>query len=110
MFRLTNFNVFMHRGKKMLAAMGFPNFIYLADPQTMNYMRKITVNNPKSYKYFYRKVPCFIGTFSPSADGERLYVQTTRSFQIIDVESGEPVSNYAFVLQSYGCKSYADNT
>lgn len=93
MFRLTNFNVFMHRGKKILAAMGFPNFIYLADALTMKFMRKITVNNPKSYKYFYRKVPCFIGTFSPSSDGERLYVQTTRSFQIIDVESGGPLSN-----------------
>jgi hypothetical protein len=93
MFRLTNFNVFMHRGKKILAAMGFPNFIYLADAQTMKFIRKITVNNPKSYKYFYRKIPCFIGTFSPSSDGERLYVQTTRSFQIIDIESGEPLNN-----------------
>ncbi|MGC2062502.1 MAG: hypothetical protein WA610_05955 [Thermodesulfovibrionales bacterium] len=93
MFRLTNFNVFMHRGKKLLAAMGFPNFIYLADAQTMKLMRKITVNNPKSYKYLYRKVPCFIGTFAPSSDGERLYVQTTRSFQIIDIESGDPLSN-----------------
>jgi hypothetical protein len=93
MFRLTNFHVFMHRGKKLLAAMGFPNFIYLADAQTMTFMRKIVVNNPKSYKYFYRKVPCFIGTFAPSADGDRLYVQTTRSFQIINVESGESLSN-----------------
>ncbi len=93
MFRLTNFNVFLHRGKKILAAMGFPNFIYLADAQTMKFIRKITVNNPKSYKYFYRKAPCFIGTFAPSSDGERLYVQTTRSFQIIDVESGQPLHN-----------------
>lgn len=93
MFRLTNFHVFMHRGKKMLAAMGFPNFIYLADAQTMKFLRKIIVNNPKSCKYFYKKVPCFIGTFAPSSDGERLYVQTTRSFQIIDVESGEPLTN-----------------
>jgi hypothetical protein len=93
MFRLTNFNVFMHRGKKMLAAMGFPNFIYLADAQTMKLIRKITVNNPNSCKYFYRQVPCFIGTFSPSSDGERLYVQTTRSFQIIDIESGDPLNN-----------------
>jgi len=93
MFRLTNFHVFMHRGEKILAAMGFPNFIYLADARTMKFMRKITVHNPKSYKYFYKKVPCFIGTFSPSSDGERLYVQTTRSFQIIDVESGEPLNN-----------------
>ncbi len=92
MFRLTNFHVFIHRGKKLLAAMGFPNFIYVADAQTMKFIRKIVVNNPKSYKYFFRKVPCFIGTFAPSSDGERLYVQTTRSFQIIDVESGEPLS------------------
>ncbi len=93
MFRLTNFHVFMHRGEKILAAMGFPNFIYLADAMSMKFIRKITVKNPKSYKYFYRKIPCFIGTFAPSSDGERLYVQTTRSFQIIDVESGEPLSN-----------------
>lgn len=93
MFRLTNFHVFMHRGEKILAAMGFPNFIYLADAQSMKFIRKITVNNPESYKYFFRKTPCFIGTFSPSADGERLYVQTTRSFQTIDVESGEPLNN-----------------
>jgi hypothetical protein len=93
MFRLTNFHVFMHRGKKLLAAMGFPNFIYLADPQSMKLIRKISLKNPGSYKYIYRKIPCFIGTFSPSSDGERLYVQTTRSFQIIDIESGEPLSN-----------------
>ncbi|MDP2156332.1 MAG: hypothetical protein Q8K68_01315 [Nitrospirota bacterium] len=93
MFRLTNFSVFMHRGNKLLAAMGFPNFIYLADAQTMKFIRKIIVNNPKSYKYFYRKIPCFVGTFSPSSDGERLYVQTTRSFQIIAVESGEPLNS-----------------
>ena len=93
MFRLTNFHVFMHRGKKILAAMGFPNYIYLADAYAMRFMRKIIVNNPKSYKHFYRKVPCFVGTFSPSSDGERLYVQTTRSFQIIDVATGEPLNS-----------------
>lgn len=98
MFRLTNFHVFMHRGEKILAAMGFPNFIYLADAQTMKFTRKISVNNPKSYKYFYRKLPCFIGTFAPSADGERLYVQTTRSFQIIDIESGEPLNSLPLLL------------
>ncbi len=91
MFRLTNFHVFMHRGEKVLAAMGFPNFIYLADARTMRFMRKITIANPGSYKYFGRDVPCFIGTFSPSSDGERLYVQTTRSFQVIDLDSGEPL-------------------
>lgn len=93
MFRLTNFHVFTHRGKKLLAAMGFPNLIFLADAETMTFLRKIAIQNPASYKYFFRKVPCFIGTFSPSLDGERLYVQTTRSFQVIDVESGAPISS-----------------
>ncbi len=93
MFRLTNFHVFMHRGRKVLAAMGFPNFIYLADAETMQLMRKITIENPRSYKYLFRKIPCFIGTFAPSMDGECLYVQTTRSFQVIDVAGGEPVDN-----------------
>jgi hypothetical protein len=93
MFRLTNFSVFVHRGRKILAAMGFPNFIYLADAESMKFMRKITLNNPRSYKYLFRKPPCFIGTFSASSDGERLYVQTTRSFQIVDVASGETLSN-----------------
>ena len=93
MFRLTNFHVFMHRGKKTLAAMGFPNFIYLADAESMKLIRKITVNHRRSYKTLFGKPPCFIGTFSPSSDGERLYVQTTRSFQIIDVESGEAVNH-----------------
>jgi hypothetical protein len=88
MFRLTNFHVFVHRGKKILAAMGFPNFIYFADAETMQFIKKITVNTPKSYKYLFRKIPCFIGTFSPSSDGDLLYIQTTRSFQIIDIASG----------------------
>jgi len=89
MFRLTNFHIFLHRGKKMLAAMGFPNFIFLADAETMVFIKKITVTNPISYKYLFKNVPCFIGTFSPSSNGEHLYVQTTRSFQIIDIGSGK---------------------
>lgn len=95
MFRLTNFHVFMHKGKALLAAMGFPNFIYLADPQNMKFIRKITVKNSRSYKYWFKQAPCVIGTFSPSADGEHLYVQTTRSFQVINIESGEAVNNIA---------------
>jgi hypothetical protein len=90
MFRLTNFHIFMHRGERVIAAMGFPNFIYIASADTMQVIRKITVQNRKSWKYLFRKPPCFIGTFSPSADGETLYVQTTRSFQVINVANGEP--------------------
>jgi hypothetical protein len=93
MFRLTNFHVFMHRGTKILAAMGYPNFIYIADALTMQFVKKITVVNTTSHNYMYRKVPCCIGTFSPSTDGEYMYVQTSRSFQIIDITSGKSIVN-----------------
>lgn len=82
MFRLTNFHVFMHKGKKILAAMGFPNFIYIADADTMKYIKKLEVKNKGTSK-------CYVGTISPSSDGEYLYVQTTLSFQVIKVEDGE---------------------
>ncbi|MFA6174254.1 MAG: hypothetical protein WC701_11315 [Kiritimatiellales bacterium] len=91
MFRLTNFHVFMHRGKRVIAAMGFPNFIYIASADTMQIIRRISVRNRKSWKHLFREPPCFVGTFSPSADGENLYVQTTRSFQVIRVEDGRPL-------------------
>jgi hypothetical protein len=84
MFRLTNFHVFMHRGRKLLAAMGFPNLIYVADAENMCLLRKFEIRNMNQEK-------CFVGTISPSSDGEHLYVQTTRSFQIIDVGDGAQV-------------------
>ena len=90
MFRLTNFQVFMHRGNKILAAMGFPNFIYFVDANTMTFIKKIEVSHGKSYKYLWKNDRCVIGTLSPSSDGEKLFVQTTRSFQIIDIERGTP--------------------
>jgi hypothetical protein len=31
-----------------------------------------------------------IGTIAPSPDGEKLFVQTTGSFQVIDIDSGKP--------------------
>lgn len=84
MFRLTNFHVFMHRGRKLLVAMGFPNFIYVADAENMRMIRKFEIGNRNLEN-------CYVGTISPSSDGEHLYVQTTRSFQIIDVENGGQV-------------------
>ena len=93
LFRLTNFQVFMHRGKRLLAAMGFPNLIYIASADTMQVIRKITVRNRKSWKNLFREAPGFIGTFSPSNDGESLYVQTTRSLQVISVANGEPTGD-----------------
>lgn len=82
MFRLTNNHVFRHRDSKVLAAMGAPAFIFLADASDMSFTRKLEVTQPDP------AVPSYIGTFTPSLDGERLYVQTTRSFQVIDLESG----------------------
>lgn len=83
LFRLTNHHVFMHRGKKMLAAMGAPNFIYLVDAADFSLQTKLELRNADT------SIPCYIGTFTPSLDGEKLYVQTTRSFQIVEVATGE---------------------
>ncbi len=84
-FRLTNFHVFHHRGQKILAAIGSPNFIFIAGAETMNFIKKIEVNHPLALK---RDTPYGIGTISPSIDGERIYVQSTKSFHIVDVSSG----------------------
>ena len=88
-FRLTNFHVFRHRGEKILAAIGFPNFIFIADAKTMKYIKRLEVNHPRTLKHLYRNIPCAIGTISPSIDGEKIYVQTTRSFQAVDIATGK---------------------
>ncbi|MBI4430475.1 MAG: hypothetical protein HY587_02040 [Candidatus Omnitrophica bacterium] len=90
LFRLTNFHVFKHHGQKILAAMGAPNFIFIADAEHMRLIKKIEVKNPYPASY--------IGTFTPSLDGEKLYIQTTRAFQILDLTSGKPdfIRNYDF--------------
>ena len=80
LFRMTNFHIFQSKGKKILALMGAPNFIYIVDPDNMKFIRKIEVKNPDT--------ECYIGTFAPSPDGEKLYIQTTRSFQIADITNG----------------------
>lgn len=97
-FRLTNFHVFYHRGQKIVAAIGFPNIIFIADAENMNFIKKIVIRHPKNIKNFYMSVPCTVGTIAPSLDGEKLYVHTTRSFQIIDIATGNPdvIYNYFF--------------
>ena len=85
LFRLTNFHVFRHRGQKILAAIGFPNFIFIADAETMKFIKRIEVNHPNAPKSH----PWSIGTFSPSIDGEKIYAHTTKSFQTVDIASGE---------------------
>ena len=104
-FRLTNFHVFNHRRQKIIAAIGSPNYIFFADAVNMQFIKKIEVNHPKNIKNFYRNVPCGIGTISPSIDGEKLFVHTTRSFQVIDVSSGKPdmILNYFF---NHSCSNH----
>jgi len=84
LFRLTNNHVFQSGNRTLLAAMGAPNYIYLADAGTLEFIKRIEVMEEK------RDRPCLIGTFAPSLNGEKLYVHTRNSFQIIDVESGRP--------------------
>jgi len=87
-FRLTNMHAFVHRGRNLIAAMGFPDEIFMIDADDMSFIRKIIIKNPVSLKHLYSKKPALIGTIAPSPDGEKLFVQTTKSFQIVDVGSG----------------------
>jgi len=89
-YRLTNFHVFNHRGIMIIAALGFPDEIYILDADKMSFIKKVKVANPRELKNFYSRKPTLIGTFSPSIDGEKLYVQTTRSFQVVDIATGGP--------------------
>jgi hypothetical protein len=90
LFRLTNIHIFNHRSRKIIAAIGSPNFIFTADADSMKLINKIEVNHNRTAKHLYKKIPCRIGTISPSLDGEKLYVQTNKSFQVIDVSTGKP--------------------
>jgi len=87
-FRLTNMHVFKHQGRKIIAAMGFPDELFLIDAEDMNFIRKIIVKDPLSRKRFYSKKQALVGSISPSLDGEKLYIQTTHSFQVVDIATG----------------------
>jgi hypothetical protein len=86
-YRLTNMHVFLHRGRKVMAAMGFPDEVFLVDAEDMTFIGKIRVDDPGAPNSRKRAL---IGTISPSPDGETLFVQTTRSFQAVDVAGGGP--------------------
>ncbi len=87
--RLTNMHAFMHRGRPLIAAMGFPDEIFIIDADDMSFIRKITVSDPVTWKHAWSKQPALIGTIAPSPDGEALFVQTTGSFQVVDLHTGE---------------------
>lgn len=82
LFRLTIHKVFMHRDRKMLACTGFPNHLFLADADSLELVRRVELAEPL-------RKECVMGSLYPSPDGEKIYAVTTRSFQIIDVESGK---------------------
>jgi hypothetical protein len=86
-FRLTNFHVFNHRGQKIIAAIGSPNYIFIIDANSMQFVKKIEVKHLKKIKNSYRNIQCGVGTISPSLDGEKIFVHTARSFQIVDIAS-----------------------
>jgi hypothetical protein len=81
LFRMTIHKVFLHRGKKLLACTGFPNFIFIVDADSMEFARKIAIKE-KSGK------DSFVGSLFPSPDGEKIYLATAGSFLAVDVESG----------------------
>ena len=67
------------------AALGFPDEIFIVDADKMSFIKKIKIENRVG-----NKNPTLIGTFSPSLDGEKLYVQITKSFQIVDIHTEIP--------------------
>jgi hypothetical protein len=83
-YRLTNMHIFRHRGRKLIAAMGFPDEVFLIDTEQMEFVRKIQV------KARHAGQPAMVGTIAPSPDGERLLAHTTDAFHVIDIASGEP--------------------
>lgn len=83
LYRLTNMHVFLHRGRKVMAATSFPDVIYLADAETLSLIGKIKVRDKGS-----GRGRCIVGSLSPSSDGESLYVHTQRSYQVLDIASG----------------------
>lgn len=88
-FRLTNMHSFVHRGRRVMVAMGYPDVLFLIDTADMSFIKKLKVADPVTWMHGFSKKPALVGTIAPSPDGEKLFVQTTRSFQIVDVDSGE---------------------
>ena len=88
--RLTNMHIFVHRGRKLLAATGFPDTIFLVDPESMDTIGTIRVRDPGASGQNGSRQSATVGTISPSPDGEMLFTQTTKSFQVIRIATGEP--------------------
>lgn len=81
LLRMTIHKVFVHRGKSLIACTGFPNYVFFADAESMKYVRKVEVFERSGAK-------SVVGSLYPSPDGEKVFLITTGSFQVIDVEGG----------------------
>jgi len=81
-FRLTIHKVFLHMGTPLIACTGFPNYIFIADATSMEFIQKIEIKETCGMK-------SVVGSLHPSPNGEKVFLITTRSFQIVDVDSGK---------------------
>jgi hypothetical protein len=91
MERLTIHKVFMHRGKKLLACTGFPDNLFYADADTMEFVRQVKIKAPCGMCCGPTPKPAVLGSLFPSPDGEKMYLSTTADgkgyFQVLDVET-----------------------
>ena len=81
-FRLTIQKVFVHRDRRILACTGFPDKVFFADAETMEFIRKVEIREDSGKK-------SVVGSIFPSPDGEKVFLITNRSFQIVDVATGK---------------------
>jgi hypothetical protein len=81
LIRMTVHKVFLHRGATLIACTGFPNYVFFADAKSMEYVKKVEVLEGSGAK-------SVVGSLYPSPDGEKVFLITTGSFQVIDVERG----------------------
>jgi hypothetical protein len=81
-FRLTIHKVFLHKKIPLIACTGFPNFIFIADATSMEFIRKVEIKETCGMN-------SVVGSLHPSPDGEKVFLITTRSFQIVDVACGK---------------------
>lgn len=100
LFRMTNFHIFRHKGTKIIAAMGAPNYIFIIDPEEMRLIKKLELKNRSLSE-------SYIGTFVPSFDGERLYIQTNNSFQILNISTGESEVVRSF-KENHSCSNHME--
>jgi len=77
-FRLTIHKVFVHRGRKVVVTTGFPDLVFFADADSMEFVSRVRLSEPGGRD-------TVLGSLFPSPDGEKVFAITTGSFQVVDV-------------------------